>query len=240
MLQRTVGQRPDGVRIGLFAQRDDGAHARFAQGMVQGVDQAVGVGRVPRVIVEVGAAVGADLGIERNFGKAPGAILKSAALAHDVLQWSEGDAPVAHVEVMPRMRHQLIVRGMVDRFHRDHPIKHLRVVAVQVFDEPQLGLPRPGNQNFMRVAQRLCYGVVEMFIFLRLARADGVGLVMQMLMRVRRVHDGFAHMFWIDEEHMRLVVVDPDRGVFRRIHGIRGLGRASDIKRESGKKAVRP
>lgn len=98
MLQRTVGQRPDGVRIGLFAQRDDGAHARFAQGMVQGVDQAVGVGRVPRVIVEMGAAVGTDLGIERNFGKAPGAILKSAALAHEKRSRPERDMRVDDVE----------------------------------------------------------------------------------------------------------------------------------------------
>lgn len=112
---------------------------------------------------------------------------------------------------------------MIHRFHSNDAIFHVMVVRMHVLDQVELGLPWPDHENFTGPVQGFHNLVVEVLVFGLAATADGTPFVMQVLVGIGGVDDGFFHVLGADMHDARFGMINPDDGVMMR-HGFPFLG----------------
>ena len=115
------------------------------------------------------------------------------------------------------------IRGMVDRFHAGNLLQQLGIMPGHVLEQFQLGIGRSGYQHCVHSAQRLAYGMQIGLILRQVTVIAGVGLVVQVGCAAARLHDCSRETIFIEGNHARLCVIDPDYRVRMSWHFLSGV-----------------
>ncbi len=105
------------------------------------------------------------------------------------------------------------IAWMVDRFNSRNALRLARVVLMNVLDQLGLGIGRPGDQDHLRIGNRLGNGLEVFTIFGRVSATDTIGLVMDVSCRVIRTDHQPIHLGRTEMEDAALPVIDPDDSV---------------------------
>ena len=116
-------------------------------------------------------------------------------------------------EVGAGVGNQFLVCRVIDRFDARNMLDEPGLVAMDVFDEFGLGNGRARDQDRMYVCQRCGYGVQVILVLGRMAGADAIRLMMQMLGWIVRMQHELIDAVAIEMKDAGFAMIDPDDGV---------------------------
>ena len=90
------------------------------------------------------------------------------------------------------MRHELRVARVIDAFHADDLLRHLRIVLADMFDQRGLGVGRTGDEDRAGIRDRLRDRVQKGVVLGGVPAADRIGLVMNVFGGIVRVNTSFS------------------------------------------------
>jgi hypothetical protein len=82
------------------------------------------------------------------------------------------------VKIFPRIGDERRITWMIDRFHAGNRLHPLGIVLVNMLDQFDFRIGRPGDKNSPGVRHRFHDGVKVVLILGGVSAADGIGLVM--------------------------------------------------------------
>lgn len=107
---------------------------------------------------------------------------------------------------------------MVGGFNRDNSAADLRIAFANIFGELDFGAGRSEDQDFTGIADGIQHLFEEFLVFMDVAAADRIGLVMNMPRRHVGMKDDLIEAGKTEIEHPGLQVVDPDNRVKMMLH----------------------
>jgi hypothetical protein len=123
---------------------------------------------------------------------------------------------VESVEVFSSISNQRAVARMIDRFDAGNGLHLAWFVLVDVLDQLGLGVGRAGDENGIGVGERFGDGVKILMISGSVSAPDRIGLVMDVLRRMLRMHDKTLDVRQAEMENAGFPVIDPDDGMIVR------------------------
>ena len=123
---------------------------------------------------------------------------------------------VGAVEEAARVLEQFAIGRMIHRLDADQSLAQPWIVRLDVLHQFGLGGGRPDDQPFVHVGDRLDDAVEVLLGVVRMARPDVAGLGVYLMGRRVGFDTLFLHVFGVELEDSRFVVVDPDDGVSMR------------------------
>ena len=90
---------------------------------------------------------------------------------------------------------------MIDGLHSSNRLRQLRDMLVNVLDQLGLGVGGTGDQNRAGVRDGLGNGLEILMIRRGMSAADAIGLMMDVLSRMLRMHDKARDVRWTEMEN---------------------------------------
>jgi hypothetical protein len=126
--------------------------------------------------------------------------------------------PVIRFEVLTGKGHQRAIARMIQGLDAGNPLRQFRTLLLNVVFQLGLGIGRAGNQKRARVRERFEDAVKEFLVYLKMAAAGGVGLVLQVMSGEMRMKDDSLRIAGVEMKDFRLAMIDPDNRVEVRAH----------------------
>ena len=105
---------------------------------------------------------------------------------------------------------------MIDGFNTGNDLHPARVVPVNVLDQFDFCVCRTGDENCTGICHGLDDSLEIMVVFRGMSAADAIGLVMDVLRRMFRMHDKTLDVRRAEMENAGFPVIDPDDGMIVR------------------------
>jgi hypothetical protein len=115
-------------------------------------------------------------------------------------------------------RHEFPIAWVIKRLDPGNSLAKFRMHSSNVRGQLFLRIRRPGDQYRARPQDGLRHALQKRLIYRRVTAAAGVGLVMNVLVRMTAVHRCRIHLRRIEVKDPRLVMVDPDQSVIVLAH----------------------
>jgi hypothetical protein len=105
---------------------------------------------------------------------------------------------------------------MIDSFNSGNDLHPTRVVLVNVLDQFGFRVGRTGDENCTGICHGLDDSLEIMVVFRGMSAADAIGLVMDVLRRMLRMHDKTLDVRQAEMENAGFPVIDLDDGMIVR------------------------
>src|SRR3979490_2554849 len=117
-------------------------------------------------------------------------------------------------------RHEFPIAWVIKRLDPGNAFAKIRMYSSNVRGQLLLRIRRPGDQYRARRHDGLRHAFQKCLIYRRVTAATGIGLVMNMLVRMTTADRRRIHLGRIEVKDPRLVMVDPDQGVIVLVHNL--------------------
>src|SRR6202047_692929 len=115
-------------------------------------------------------------------------------------------------------RHELPIAWVIKRLDPGNAFANFRMYSSNVRGQLFLRVRSPGDQYGARLHDGLRHVLQERLIYRRVTATAGIGLVMNMLVRMTAAHRRRIHLRGIEVKDPRFVMVDPDQSVIVLAH----------------------